>query len=211
MGRRKKFENSYEIIVETANQLFGQYGVVRTTMEEIAKAAGLGKATIYSEFASKDHLLVAVVLRFMEGVHHQMRLTAQKADLQKGKTLDILREMLLVQIFSLYDKATSHFHGQDILPMPSALGLNFKIHQKFLDYHQAEYKMIAELLEKAAEQGEIKPADDYLKLARTLREAMTSFYPPIVLMNRPSKEELEKNAHALLDLIFAGLKAGKSA
>lgn len=207
MGRRKKFENSYEIIVETADKLFSQYGVVRTTMEDIAKAAGIGKATIYSEFASKEHLLVSVVLRFMEGVHHQMRLIAQKADLQQGRTLEILREMLLVQVFSFYEKANSHFHAQDMLPMPTAMGPNFKIHQKFLDYHQAEYKMIAELLEKAAEQGEIKPAEDYLKLARTLREGMTSFYPPVVLMNRPEKEELEKNVHALLDLIFAGLKA----
>jgi AcrR family transcriptional regulator len=47
-------------------------GLARTTVEDVARAAGLSRQTIYRYFPSKDHLVLALVLReeeqFLDGV-----------------------------------------------------------------------------------------------------------------------------------------------
>lgn len=48
-------------IVEAAFGVFMRYGVRRTTMAEIAEAAGVSRQTLYGVFSSKDDVLVAVI------------------------------------------------------------------------------------------------------------------------------------------------------
>ena len=50
-------------IVEVASKLFQQYGLFKTTMEDIAKAAGKGKSTLYYYFTNKDEVFEAVVTK----------------------------------------------------------------------------------------------------------------------------------------------------
>jgi AcrR family transcriptional regulator len=50
-------------IVEAASILFQQYGLHKTTMEDIAKAAGKGKSTLYYYFTNKDEVFEAVVIK----------------------------------------------------------------------------------------------------------------------------------------------------
>ncbi|MGI8328980.1 TetR/AcrR family transcriptional regulator [Actinomadura scrupuli] len=51
-------------IVEAADACFARYGVAKTTVEDIAAAAGLSRATVYRAFTGgRDELILAVVLR----------------------------------------------------------------------------------------------------------------------------------------------------
>ena len=50
-------------IVDAASKLFQQYGLFKTTMEDIAKAAGKGKSTLYYYFTNKDEVFEAVVTK----------------------------------------------------------------------------------------------------------------------------------------------------
>lgn len=52
-----------ERILDAALSCFAAGGIRRTTMNQIAQAAGLGVATIYRRFARKEHLAQAVLLR----------------------------------------------------------------------------------------------------------------------------------------------------
>lgn len=47
-------------ILETAFQLFSENGIESVTMPEVAKASGVGRATLYRYFASKLDLVVAI-------------------------------------------------------------------------------------------------------------------------------------------------------
>lgn len=49
-----------EAILAAAQKLFGEQGIDRTTMQEIAAAAGISAGAIYRYFPSKDALLEAV-------------------------------------------------------------------------------------------------------------------------------------------------------
>lgn len=53
-----------ERIVDAAEGCFARYGVGKTTVEDIAAAAGLSRATVYRSFAGgRDEVILAVLLR----------------------------------------------------------------------------------------------------------------------------------------------------
>ena len=50
-------------ILGTAQKRFGQYGMAKTTMQEIADDMGISKASIYYYFPDKQQLYMAVIER----------------------------------------------------------------------------------------------------------------------------------------------------
>jgi AcrR family transcriptional regulator len=51
-----------ERILRAAREVFATFGLRRSTMDDVAKRAGLGRATVYRRFASKDLLVETVFL-----------------------------------------------------------------------------------------------------------------------------------------------------
>ena len=51
-----------EEVITAAQQLFQRYGFAKTTMEDIAKAMGRGKSTLYYYYKSKDDIFKDVIL-----------------------------------------------------------------------------------------------------------------------------------------------------
>jgi AcrR family transcriptional regulator len=58
-------------ILDAAFSSVRDFGISRTTVEDVAQRAGLSRQTVYRYFPSKDHLILALVLReeekFIEG------------------------------------------------------------------------------------------------------------------------------------------------
>jgi AcrR family transcriptional regulator len=50
-------------ILDSARDLYIEFGLRRTTMEDVAKRAGMGRATLYRRFSEKDQLFKAVIMR----------------------------------------------------------------------------------------------------------------------------------------------------
>ncbi len=48
-------------ILQAAQEIFGKYGLRKSSMSDIAMTAGMGKASIYHYFVSKEHLFAAVI------------------------------------------------------------------------------------------------------------------------------------------------------
>ena len=49
------------VILEAAQSVFARYGVAKTTMGDIAEAAGVARQTVYNAFATKNDVLRAAV------------------------------------------------------------------------------------------------------------------------------------------------------
>ena len=71
MGRRKKEPRSVhrENIVSAASALFMEKGIAATSMDDIAKAAGYSKATLYVYFENKEEIVGILVLNSMKKLY----------------------------------------------------------------------------------------------------------------------------------------------
>lgn len=68
-----------EDILKEAQKLFQQFGLKKTTMEDIARAMGKGKSTLYYYYCSKEEIFDAVVLKEMEEVFNCVKTAVEKA------------------------------------------------------------------------------------------------------------------------------------
>ncbi|MFI0447156.1 TetR/AcrR family transcriptional regulator [Actinomadura sp. 6N118] len=71
-------DSTRERIIDAAEECFGRFGVAKTTVEDIAAAAGLSRATVYRSITGgRDELILAVVLRdlgrFLDALSERLR------------------------------------------------------------------------------------------------------------------------------------------
>lgn len=71
--REQKKKATKAAIMEAAINLFGERGYESTSVSALAKAAGIGKGTIYSYFASKNEILLAFCEEELAFIHDEIR------------------------------------------------------------------------------------------------------------------------------------------
>ena len=63
---KESTDESDQCILDSARSLYVEFGLRRTTMEDVAKRAGMGRATLYRRFSEKDQLFKTVILRDLQ-------------------------------------------------------------------------------------------------------------------------------------------------
>jgi AcrR family transcriptional regulator len=59
--RRRPRAETRAAVMEAAMRAFGQYGYAQTSLEQVAAMAGLSRGAVYSNFANKDELFLALL------------------------------------------------------------------------------------------------------------------------------------------------------
>jgi len=73
--------------IQAAKTLFQHYGLNKTTMEDIAKAMGRGKSTLYYYYKSKDEIFKAVVLNEIDEMHINVKTAVNNVSSDREKLL----------------------------------------------------------------------------------------------------------------------------
>ncbi len=124
MGRRKKESRSVhrENIVSAASTLFMERGIAAASMDDIAKAAGYSKATLYVYFKNKEEIVGILVLNSMKKLYDYISSALTQHETTKTRYNFICRGLLRYQEeFPFYfkmvlDKINIDFESQDYLP-----------------------------------------------------------------------------------------------
>jgi AcrR family transcriptional regulator len=95
-----KADASHDQLLDAALSLFIECGLRRTSMDQVAQQAGVGRATLYRRFGDKDQLVQAVILR-----ECQQQLALIEADL---KAMDAIPEMLVEAFVLAVTRAHAH-------------------------------------------------------------------------------------------------------
>ncbi len=56
-------EQKKQIILDVAQKTFSRFGLYKTTMDKIARATLMGRATLYNYFSNKEHVFAEVIKR----------------------------------------------------------------------------------------------------------------------------------------------------
>lgn len=124
MGRRKKEPISAhrENIVSAASTLFMERGIAATSMDDIAKAAGYSKATLYVYFENKEEIVGILVLNSMKKLYDYISSALIQHESTETRYNFICRSLVQYQEkFPFYfkmvlDKINIDFENQDYLP-----------------------------------------------------------------------------------------------
>jgi AcrR family transcriptional regulator len=88
MSRKTAAENRQHVLA-SASPLFYRQGIRAVGMDQIIKEAGVGNATVYRQFPTKDHLATAYVQERADAWFTRMRAAADAVEDPRGKILAV--------------------------------------------------------------------------------------------------------------------------
>lgn len=83
-ARRQPRAATREAVLRAAVRTFGEHGFAQSSLEQVAAAAGLSRGAVYSNFASKDELFLALFQQTIGERLHQISSTAMAQDSASG-------------------------------------------------------------------------------------------------------------------------------
>lgn len=81
-------------ILRRAADIFVRKGYHETTVDEIAKAIGVAKGTIYNHFASKEDLYLAVIRSSIDQLQERLKQAATEDKRTKQKIVNLITSLL---------------------------------------------------------------------------------------------------------------------
>ncbi|GAA6207250.1 hypothetical protein NBRC116601_05430 [Cognatishimia sp. WU-CL00825] len=98
-------------ILDAAFQAFAMYGFRRTSMEDIAKGAGISRAAVYQHFKNKDEIFRTLVTWY----YHDAYKNVGEALIKNGSVTDILLAAFQAQSGPAFKVLLDSPHGEELL------------------------------------------------------------------------------------------------
>lgn len=150
-------------ILQEAQKLFQQYGIRKTTMEDIARSMGKGKSTLYYYFCSKEEIFDAVIRKEMHEVFEKVKESVAEATSAEAK----LKTFFITKIKAVQKRVN--------LCSVVREGISDRIHcvkHLYEEYDKRERKLLKEILQFGLEEGSF--SQDIRKEMEILPSVMVS-------------------------------------
>jgi AcrR family transcriptional regulator len=184
-------------ILDALEHLLARYGYRKTTMEDLAREAGIGKGTIYLYFPSKEEVALCSIDRVVARVQEKLHaLAASQAPVPER-----LREMLVTRVLTRFDSVQAYSPGLD--------ELFASLRPAYMAWRQRYFESEAELFAAALREGRRRKCltfTDALATANALLLATNSLLPySLSARELGERSDIEKRAYDLADLLLYGL------
>jgi AcrR family transcriptional regulator len=192
---RPAAEDARQKILDAAEERLWRYGFKKTTIDEIAADAGVGKGTVYLHFDSKEDIGLAIVARYKQDTLAQ----AQQIVREEGKdVVQKLREILSLPLLAALRRCSDNPATQEMI-----LAVRPHIQARIRPYIEHEYVLIAEVLEEGNRRG-VFDVPDTLQAARALKAMTHGMLPPYY--GTTTAEEIMAEVEQILALAVRGLR-----
>lgn len=182
-----------EKIISAATSLFSRFGLEKTTMEDIAKAAKKGKSSLYYYFKSKEEVFAEVIKKEIAGLKTAIIEAIEKEDDPYNK----FRKFVDARLNYLNEKADQYTNVKD----------EHLKHYEFVenltaDYSNWEISTIKSIVEYGRDKG-LFEVTDLDSISQALFFALKGLeYPWAINLTR---KEIEKGVEALVDVLLRGI------
>jgi len=181
------------ILLQVAQSIFARFGLFKTSVDEIAKAARMGKSSIYYYFKSKEDIFKAVLEKELKTLREKIAEAIQQSKSPQEK----LRRFVITRM--KYTKELTNIYG--------AFKDEYLKHYAFIqklreDYDREEINTVKSILQEGIEQG--------VFFIKNLE--LTSFAIGTAIKGleydwtiRVGEKELEESIDSLLEILFYGI------
>lgn len=181
----KEEAGKLEAILNAAQKKFGQFGLTKTTMNDIASEMGMGKASIYYYFPNKEALYEAVIVKeqdhFLQEIKKSVKVSASAVSLLRSYSKK--RVALFENCYNL-SKISSD-------ALTSAVPC---IKRLVTEFGNKETDLIASILELGIQNEEFKSID-----AKEKADFIVTVLLGLRMVAKKQKDILEKEDYALLN------------
>jgi len=175
-----------------------RHGFRKTTMEDIAREAGVGRRTIYLHFKGKEDVGLSSIGRVVEQVHDELRAILVSDQPAKAR----LRGILLRRVIGRIERIQDYYQSLDELfevVRPSYLA-------RRSHYFDLELAMLEEVLQSGAESGEFITLGNPKAVGRAMLLATNAFLPYSLSVRELGElAAIERQAIDMIDLLLRGV------
>jgi AcrR family transcriptional regulator len=198
-SERIYMDNKKRKILEKSKELFFIYGVKKTTVDEIAKASGIGKGTIYLYFSSKNDIVAELADLEANNIATQLK----NKILPEYSSEKKLRVYIKSFIMKSYDFVNSNVHASELFVIMRQLRDTCKIDEKnYNTAMPAAIQILSEILLEGKKKGSFC-FDNIFELIENMSFALQSYFPPF--STELSREDLDKKSDYIIGLIINNL------
>lgn len=194
--REVKKQNNKKAILESAISLFNENGYDNTSIEQIARKAGVGKGTVYSYFSTKKSIIKGFCEFELETIHHQLVA-------QTNPDATILEQMLLIYMTEFRHVTQNPEFGR--LYMREALFPSDKEQQSVTEMDENYFDVLFPILQRGQERGELRKDLEPLHIT-------AHFYSLFIILihawysGRIKTDEVESSMEMLFTQVLDGLR-----
>ena len=171
-------------ILEGALNVFKEKGLEGATMDQIASAAGFGKATLYYYFKSKEEVLSAILVDGWQNIWESLEPVIAEEGSPRKTFVNVL-----IKIAENAQNRPGLF--EFLFNVPKAIKLD---DQPWKDYQHKLYAIIQGLLEDGVKQGEFPKVDPQLMF-----KALGGLFMGLVFMGDRKEPVTDKDVESLLN------------
>lgn len=192
-------ESTANTILDAADRLIRHYGYGKTTVDDIAREAGIGKGTIYLHFHSKEEVALSCIVRMNGHLQDALRGLARG----KGSPVERARRILVTRVMFRFDSAVGYTKPFD--------DLHAALRPQLLELRKKNFEIEAQILAEVLVEGRVEgllSVADALPSARLLIVATNDLLP----YQRDPKElgdrrAAESTVERLVEMLLYGLLA----
>ncbi len=151
--REQKKQHTHKAIIEAAIKLFTERGFEETSMEELAREAGVGKSTIYGYFKAKSDIFLAFCDAELDFAFAELD---RKVDEQAPLVDQLVAQMMGQMTYVTKNREFGRIFIREML-FPSDVGLH-----KDSDLDRRYVGKLVEVLTNAQQRGELPEETDLL-------------------------------------------------
>jgi AcrR family transcriptional regulator len=184
-------------LLDAAFAVFMKNGFEKSSMSDVAAAAGLSRPTLYRSFSTKEELFLGVVSRLHHDAHARYTAVAHG----DGDLATRLAAMATAKLTAHIDVARSSPHGADLLD------LDQRIAGDLAAAASSDFtKLVVEIL-KEADGIEIDLAANDLNPARAARVVVSVIdgWKQRIMHDGATSKRWKRDVHAAMSVVVRGL------
>jgi len=188
---------SYQAILEAAEEIFGERGYRKTTLEDVAAAAKVSRPLVYRHFGDKRRLFARVAGQILKEWNevlaaeaaHATPGTAHTFRLVLAACLDFARSRTVLRGILLRDAGLVRFLVGDVLD----------------EGRRLLPELVRQILEQGVRRGDVRSDLHVEDMAHVISEVFVSY--TLLVLEGASEEISERRVEAVIETLLHGIIA----
>lgn len=198
---KKSKDEKRQDLLKAARSVIMEYGLQKTTLDDIARHAGMAKTSLYYYFQDKDEIIRAIIRSDMEELLVVMTRAVDAAQ-TAGEKLRAMIESRYTFIATVSSRVTKELLNE----FKTFTGDYFYV-DELEQYKQAQMRLLQGILMEGIAKGELQPIEDIELVALIIFSSITAIDWTFTLYDQ--RDRIMEGIKALMTIFYAGLSRPK--